>query len=197
MTTPHFFKNAAEFRRWLEAHHDSATELVVGFHRKDTGTPSMVWAEAVREALCFGWIDGIVRRLDDERYTRRFTPRKARSIWSAVNIRHVEQLMAEGKMHAAGVAAFEAREANRSGIYSFEQGLLELPEQYAAPLRKDARAFAYWERQPKSYRKAAIWWVVSAKQDTTRARRVQQLIEHSARHERLPQFTASGTKPKA
>lgn len=107
--TPRYFASAADFRRWLETHHESQRELVVGFHKVGTGTPSMTWTESVREALCFGWIDGIRRRIDDERYSIRFTPRKSGSIWSAVNLRHVDELLAAGRMQAAGLAAHAAR----------------------------------------------------------------------------------------
>jgi uncharacterized protein YdeI (YjbR/CyaY-like superfamily) len=189
VSAPHFFESAAQFRRWLEAHHDSATEIVVGFHRKATGNPTMSWPESVREALCFGWIDGVVKRLDDERYTRRFTPRTARSIWSAVNIRHVESLLAEGRMMPAGIRAFESRSSERSAIYSFEQDAVVLPEAFAATFRTNGRAFQFFERQSASYRKAVIWWIVSAKQDATRRRRLSLAIAHSERHERVPQFT--------
>jgi uncharacterized protein YdeI (YjbR/CyaY-like superfamily) len=191
MPTPRFFRSAGEFRKWLEAHHDSASELVVGFHRVNTGQPSMTWAESVREALCFGWIDGLVKRIDDTRYSRRFTPRKPGSIWSAVNVKHAQELIASGRMQAAGLAAFGAREASRSGIYSFEQNTVELPEPYASLLRSSASASAHWDRQPASYKKAAAWWVISAKQDATRNRRVQSLIEYSAQGERLPQFVST------
>lgn len=191
MPKPRFFTSADRFRQWLESHHDSDTEIVVGFHRIDTGRPSMTWAEAVREALCFGWIDGIVKRLDDTRYTRRFTPRKPGSIWSAVNIRHAEQLIAEGRMHPAGLAAFGARTANRSGIYSFEQRSVDLPEPFASALRANAKALAFWEGQPASYRKAATWWVVSAKQDATRHRRMKSLVEYCRTGERVPQFVST------
>lgn len=151
----------------------------------------MKWAEAVREALCFGWIDGIVRRLDDERYTRRFTPRKSGSIWSKVNIRHAEELIAAGRMRPAGLAVFQARTENRSGIYSFEQRTVDLPEPFLGILRQQRVALKYWEAQPMSYRRAVAWWVISAKQDATKHRRLQLLIAHSAKGVRLPQFTST------
>lgn len=195
MQTPRFFTSAAAFRTWLEAHHDSASELVVGFHRIATGEPGMTWAEAVREALCFGWIDGVVKRLDDTRYTRRFTPRRPGSIWSTVNVRHAEELIADGRMRAAGLAAFRARTADRSGIYSFEQRSVDLPEPFAAQLQSSPPALEFWERQSASYRKAVAWWVVSAKQDATRHRRMRTLVEYSARGERIPQFAGPGAPP--
>jgi uncharacterized protein YdeI (YjbR/CyaY-like superfamily) len=199
IASPRFFTSAAQFRQWLEAHHDSVTELVVGFHRVHTGTPCMTWTESVREALCFGWIDGHVKPLDADRYTRRFTPRKSRSIWSLVNVRHVEALVAEGRMMPAGLAAFEARPENRSG-YSFEQRSVDFPEPFVTMLREHAAAFAFWEKQPPSYRKAAAWWVISAKQDATRHRRMQSLLDYHANSERIPQFVStprrSTSKPK-
>ena len=188
MTAPRFFSGAAEFRTWLTTHHDSASELVVGFHRVNTGTPCMTWTEAVREALCFGWIDGIVKRIDDSTYSRRFTPRKARSTWSAVNVRHAQELIDAGRMEPAGLAAFAARTDGRSGVYSFEQPRLELPEPYAGALREATGAQAFWESLPASYRQAAAWWVISAKQPATRERRTATLIQHCAQHKRLPQF---------
>lgn len=155
----------------------------------------MTWSQAVREALCFGWIDGIVKRIDDERYQRRFTPRKPRSIWSSVNVKHANELIAEGKMHPAGHAAFSARTENRSGIYSFEQRSVELPEQYATTLHSNKKALAYWEKAPASYRKAAMWWIISAKQEPTRVRRLALLMECSENGERIPMLTPSGVKP--
>lgn len=190
MAAPKFFKSASEFRRWLEAHHDSATELVVGFHRVETGKPSMTWTESVREALCFGWIDGLVKRIDDTAYTRRFTPRKAGSIWSAVNVKHVESLIAEGRMQPAGLAAFRALRENRSGVYSFEQRSVELPEPFASSLRADDDAWEFWQTLPASYRKAVSWWVVSAKQDATRHKRCATLVAHCQQRRRIPQFTS-------
>ena len=190
MAAPKYFKSASEFRRWLEAHHDSASELVVGFYRVETGKPTMTWTEAVREALCFGWIDGLVKRVDDARYTRRFTPRKPGSIWSSVNVRHVESLTKEGRMHPAGLAAFRALRENRSGVYSFEQRLVELPDPFVSQLRGDDVAWAYWQSLPASYRRTVTWWVISAKQDVTRHKRCATLVAHCARRERIAQFTS-------
>lgn len=150
----------------------------------------MTWTESVRTALCFGWIDGLVQKLDDERYTRRFTPRTATSIWSAVNIKHAESLIAEGLMQPAGLRAFEARDAERSAIYSFEQREVALPEPYMSALAADAKANAYWDTLPASYRKAVSWWVSSAKQVPTRDRRFQQLLDACHARKRLPQFTS-------
>jgi uncharacterized protein YdeI (YjbR/CyaY-like superfamily) len=189
---PTYFPTPAAFRAWLAEHHASATELVVGFHKAGTGTPSMTWTESVREALCFGWIDGVRKRVDDARYTIRFTPRKKGSIWSAVNVKHVEELMAAGLMQPAGLTAFEARKDARTGVYSFEQGTVELPAPYVALFRKQKKAWAWFEAAPPSYRTPAMWWVISAKREDTRERRLQQLIECSAEGLRLPHLRPSG-----
>lgn len=185
---PTYFPSPAAFRAWLAAHHATHTELLVGFHKTGTGTPSMTWTESVCEALCFGWIDGVRTRVDDARYTIRFTPRKATSIWSAKNVKHVEELTAAGLMQPAGLAAFEARTANKVGVYSFEQALVELPEPFLSTFQKKKRAYTWFTQQPPSYRKPAIWWVISAKQDATRVRRLETLMECSANKERLPQL---------
>ncbi len=137
-----FFASAAEFRRWLEKNHATTRELQVGFYKKSSGRGGLSYPEAVDEALCFGWIDGILRKLDDERYTHRFTPRRPGSIWSNVNVGHVERLRAAGRMHAAGLAAFAARSAAKTGIYSFEQGTQILPSAYEKQFRAHARAWS-------------------------------------------------------
>jgi uncharacterized protein YdeI (YjbR/CyaY-like superfamily) len=183
-----YFRSAAEFRRWLARQHAQATELTVRFYKVGAGQPSLRWTQSVDEALCFGWIDGIRRRLDAESYTVRFTPRRAGSIWSAVNIRRVAALRRAGRMTAAGERAFATRRANRSGRYSYEQRPAGLPAPYGARLRRDAAARAFFERQIPSYRRAATWWVLSAKREETRRRRLQSLIELSARGELVPQF---------
>ena len=187
--TPHYFESAADFRRWLETHHDSQRELVVGFHKVGTVAPSMTWTESVREALCFGWIDGIRRRVDDARYSIRFTPRKTGSIWSAVNLQHVDALIAEGYMRAAGLRAYDTRSAAKSKVYAFEQGEVAFAAQDLAQFDDVPGALAFFERQPPSYRKTATWWVISAKQPMTRTRRLSQLIACSANGERLPQYS--------
>ncbi len=187
---PKFFKTPSDWRKWLEHHHTSATELLVGFYKKDSGKPSMTWPQSVDEALCFGWIDGIRKSIDDVSYTIRFTPRKPRSIWSAVNIRRAKELNERGLLQSAGLKAFAARQENRSGIYSYEQRSPELPSQYQKILNKNSAAAKYFKAQPPSYRKAANWWVQSAKQEETRLKRLDKLIYHSERAERIPQFTA-------
>jgi uncharacterized protein YdeI (YjbR/CyaY-like superfamily) len=185
-----FFATSDEFRAWLEKHHATATEVLVGFHKKSTGRPSMTWTESVREALCFGWIDGIRRSLGDEGYTIRFTPRKPRSNWSSLNVRHVEELIREGRMTPAGLAAYEARTPERTGVYAFEQRhAARLEREQEERFRADPKAWEFFQAQPASYRQTAIYWVVSAKREETRARRLATLISDSAAGRRLAQLT--------
>jgi uncharacterized protein YdeI (YjbR/CyaY-like superfamily) len=183
---PTFFRTAAEFRRWLAKNHASASELLVGFYKKDSGKASITWPESVDEALCFGWIDGIRRRIDESGYSIRFTPRRRGSIWSSVNIRRAQALIDEGLMQPAGRAAFEARRENRSGVYSYEQRTAELPEPYQGLLKKQKSAWVFFQAQPPSYRKAIGWWIVSARKEETRRKRLDQLTSLSARGQRLP-----------
>jgi uncharacterized protein YdeI (YjbR/CyaY-like superfamily) len=176
-----FFQSPPDLRKWFEKHHSAAAELWLGFHKKGTGKASVTWPESVDEALCCGWIDGVRKRIDDDTYTIRFTPRKARSIWSAVNIRRVEELTAQGRMLAAGLKAFEAREAGRSRIYSYEQ---ERPPGLDAALEKKFKTnkagWKFFQATSASYRKKACWWVTSAKQEETRRKRLDKLIAESA-----------------
>jgi uncharacterized protein YdeI (YjbR/CyaY-like superfamily) len=178
---PIFFESAAAFRAWLEEHHATETEVWLGQWKKHTGKPTVTWAEAVDEALCFGWIDGLLRRIDDDSHMQRFTPRKPTSNWSALNIANVERLRAEGRMRPAGEAAFARRRDAKTAVYSHEQRKnpqLEPDEQ--AQLEADEAAWAYFSSRPPSYRKPAIWWVISAKRPETRARRLATLIADSA-----------------
>ena len=186
---PTHFATPAEFRRWLARHHDREIELWVGFHKKATGRPSITWPEAVDEALCVGWIDGIRRSLGDDRYMIRFTPRKPTSTWSAVNQRRMAALMAEGRVQPAGRAAWEKRTADRSGTYSYEnRHAAALDAESERRFRANAAAWRWFEQQPAGYRKTATWWVISAKKPETRERRLQQLIDRSAAGELLPAF---------
>jgi uncharacterized protein YdeI (YjbR/CyaY-like superfamily) len=184
-----FFATPADFRKWLEQNHQTAKELLVGYYKKGSGHPSMTWPESVDEALCFGWIDGIRRNVDEESYSIRFTPRKASSTWSAVNIARVEELREKGLMQPAGLAAFAVRKENKSGIYSYEQRSAELDEPYAKKFQENKAAWELYQAQPASYRKAANWWVLSAKKEETRQKRLETLIEISAQGRRLPQLT--------
>jgi uncharacterized protein YdeI (YjbR/CyaY-like superfamily) len=185
---PKFFHTAEDFRRWLQRHHASAPELLVGFYKLTSGRPSMTWAESVDEALCFGWIDGIRRRVDELSYTVRFTPRRPGSIWSAVNTRRARTLAARGRMAQAGLAAFEARTPNRSGRYSYETRPEDLVAPYSGMLDANTAARQFFQRQAPSYRRAATWWVVSAKKEETRLTRARRLVELSEQGELIPQF---------
>jgi len=180
-----YFKSANHFRRWLEQNHATAQELWVGYYRKSSEQPSITWPESVDEALCFGWIDGIRKSVDALRYTIRFTPRRRGSIWSAVNIKRARELHDKGLMEAPGIAAFEARIENRSRIYSYEQRSANLDRSYEKRLRQNRAAWDFFYAQPPSYRKAIGWWIVSAKQEVTRLKRLEKLIRESARGERL------------
>lgn len=184
-----FFKSPADFRAWLELHHATATELWVGYYKKDSGKPSITWPESVDEALCFGWIDGIRKSVDDTSYTIRFTPRRPRSTWSAVNIKRVQELTDQGRMRPAGEKAFAARTENRSGIYAYEQRQPELAEPFAKMMRQNKAAWEFFQAQPASYRKTVSWWIVSAKREETRLKRLSQLIEDSAQGRTIPQYT--------
>lgn len=195
---PTFFKTSVAFREWLAANHDRAPELLVGFHKVDSGRPSITYQEALDEALAFGWIDGVRRRVDEFSYSIRFTPRRARSIWSNVNIKRVGELIAAGRMAPPGLAAFERRDAKRSGIYSYESTARSVPpgefgQRELAAFTAKAKAWAFFEAQAPYYKKLMIKWVMSAKRDDTRARRLTQLIDHSKRGERVPLLTPATT----
>ncbi len=182
----HFFQTPAEFRAWLVENHDTATEVGVVFHRKASGKPTMTWSDAVDQALCFGWIDGIARSLDETSRVQRFTPRKPKSNWSAVNIRKAEELTARGLMTPAGLAAFARREEARSRVYSYEnRHLAALDPELEAMFRADAGAWEFFGKQAPSYRQTAIFWVISAQRDKTRSTRLARLIEVSAHGRRL------------
>ena len=183
--TAMYFESPLAFRRWLEKHHESAPELLVGFHKRHTGRPTLTWPESVDEALCFGWIDGIRRSVDAERYTIRFTPRRRHSVWSLINVKRVAALTEEGRMRAAGLRAFEARRADRTGVASFERPLQTLAPDELRQFKRNAAAWRFWEAQPPGYRKTATHWVVSAKRPETRAKRLGVLIDDSAAELRI------------
>jgi uncharacterized protein YdeI (YjbR/CyaY-like superfamily) len=187
---PIFFESPAELRRWLEQNHETETELIVGAYRKATGKPSVTWPQIVDEALCFGWIDGIRRGIDDESWSIRLTPRKPTSNWSSVNIGRVAELEKEGRMTPAGRAAFERRSAERSGIYSYEQRKkARLDPDQERELRANEAAYEFFRSQPPGYRRTATHWVVSAKREETRRKRLATLIEDSANGRRLRHLT--------
>ena len=177
---PKFFSTPQQFRDWLEQNHDRATELLVGFHKKDSGKKSITYPQALDEALCFGWIDGVRRSLDETSYTIRFTPRKSRSIWSNVNVRHVERLLKEGRMAEPGLKAYALRDPERTGIYAFENRPKEFSPEFEKKFRANKRAWEFFQTEPPSIRKTCVFWVMSAKKEETRVRRLDQLIESSA-----------------
>lgn len=178
---PTFFVTPEAFRSWLAAHSSSARELVVGFYKVGSGRASMSWPESVDEVLCVGWIDGVRKRIDDVAYQIRFTPRKAGSIWSAVNIARVAALTAEGRMQPAGLAAFARRVEGKSAIYAYEQAhTAELTRAETEAFKANAVAWAYFEQTPAGYRKTMMHWVCSAKQPATRARRLAKWIDSCA-----------------
>ncbi|HVS04930.1 MAG TPA: YdeI/OmpD-associated family protein [Candidatus Dormibacteraeota bacterium] len=177
---PRFFATAAELRAWLEDNHTTATELFVGFYRRDSGKPSITWQELVDEELCFGWIDGVRKGIDDVSYSNRITPRKPRSTWSAINIARARELIKQGRMRPAGLKAFERRTDERSAIYSYEQRTnSKLDPEAERTFRANKKAWAFFESQPPSYRKTAIYWVISAKREETRQKRLATLISDS------------------
>lgn len=180
-----FFTSADAFRRWLERRHASASEIWIGFYRKDSGRSGITYAEALDAALCFGWIDGIRKKLDARSYTNRFTPRKPGSVWSTVNIGHVERLKAAGLMHQSGLDAYARRDPAKSGIYSFEQRPKQFPPAHESRFRAKAKAWAHFSAQPPGYQRLGIWYVMSAKREETQARRLQQLIDAHAQGVRV------------
>jgi uncharacterized protein YdeI (YjbR/CyaY-like superfamily) len=184
---PVFFATPGELGAWLEEHHETATELLVGFHKKGTGKPSITWPESVEQALRFGWIDGVRRSLGEDSYTIRFTRRKPTSNWSAINVAKVEELKQRGLMAPAGLRAYEARTPERTGVYSFERSEpAELAPELEQRFRANSAAWEWFAARPPGYRSTATHWVVSAKRQETRLRRLQQLIECSAEGRSVP-----------
>jgi uncharacterized protein YdeI (YjbR/CyaY-like superfamily) len=184
-----FFKTPAEFRKWLEKNHASARELWVGYYKKDSRRPSLTWPQSVDEALCFGWIDGVRKSLDEVSYMIRFTPRKPRSVWSNVNIKRVEELIKADLMQPAGLKAFEGRKQDKSGIYAYEQKEQKLSGDYEQQLKANQTAWEFFHRQPPWYQRTVSWWVISAKKEETRQKRLDQLIAASAEGRTVSQFT--------
>jgi uncharacterized protein YdeI (YjbR/CyaY-like superfamily) len=190
MPEPIFFETPAAWRDWLATHHDAVSEVWVGFHKKATGRPSITWPESVEQALCFGWIDGVRRSAGPDAYLIRFTPRRPTSIWSAVNLATFADLERRGHVADAGRAAHARRRADRTAVYSFENRAdARLEPEHEARLRADAAAWAYFTSRPPSYRTAATWWVISAKQASTRDRRLDRLIADSAAGRTIPPLT--------
>lgn len=189
-----FFDDAADFRAWLEANHETAPDLWMGLNKKHVADRGLTWAEAVREALCFGWIDSQAQRIDEDAVRQRWTPRRSTSIWSQVNIDAVAELTAEGRMRPAGLAAFAKRREDRSGVYAYEGDGRPWPDDYEVQLRANPRASAFWDAATPSYRKLVTQWVVSAKQEATRAKRMAELVD-DCENLRLIKTQRYGTEP--
>jgi len=193
--TAKFFRTQAEFRRWLEEHHANAGELWVGFWKKESAKPGMSYGEAVEEALCYGWIDGLVRGRDAESYMQRFTPRKAKSTWSAINLKKIEELKRAGRMAPAGLQAHATRDPKRANLYSFENRHVVLSPGFTKRFKAAKAAWKFFEAQPPGYRRIAAFWVMSAKREETRERRFAQLLADSQRGVRVPSLSGT-TSPK-
>jgi uncharacterized protein YdeI (YjbR/CyaY-like superfamily) len=182
---PTFFATPSEFRRWLQKHHADRPELLVGFYKIGSGRPSMTWSESVDQALCFGWIDGVRRRIDNESYSIRFTPRKSGSIWSAINIRKVAELTKNGLMRPAGLTAYDKRKEDRSRIYSYENVPAKLSPEYEKKFRANKRAWTFFHAQAPSYKNVIIHRIMNAKQEKTRLSRLEQAIKTSEQEKRI------------
>jgi uncharacterized protein YdeI (YjbR/CyaY-like superfamily) len=184
---PTFFATEADFRSWLEANHETAPDLLVGFWKKSSGKPSIDWPQARDQALCFGWIDGVRKSMGDDAYTIRFTPRRKGSIWSKVNVERFDALSSAGLMSQAGVRAYEENK-HKSGLYAYERELAHLDPSDEARFRRNKRAWADWEKRPASYRKSILHWVTSAKKPETRAKRLAMLIDCSSAGRKIPGY---------
>jgi uncharacterized protein YdeI (YjbR/CyaY-like superfamily) len=192
-----YFEGPAELGKWLEKHHASEAELWVGYYKKDSGRPSLTWAESVDEALCRGWIDGIRKSIDDRRYTIRFTPRKPGSVWSAINIRRAEELIAAGRMRPRGLEAFRARREDRARIYSYEQAGPKLGAGHQRRFKADPKAWKFFRTRTDWYRRTASWWVVSAKKEETREKRLAVLITCSREERPIPALPRAPEKRRS
>jgi uncharacterized protein YdeI (YjbR/CyaY-like superfamily) len=186
---PRYFQNQAKLRRWFQAHHASKKELWLGFHKVHTGRPSVTYRQALDEALCFGWIDGVRRGLGDEAWSIRFIPRVRKDNWSLVNIRRAKELILAGHMSPPGLRAFEHRNEDKAGAAHHGRRDAQLDASSERALRTDAGAWAFWSAQPPSYQKPAAWWILTAKKPETKARRLAQLLADSARGRRLRMLT--------
>jgi uncharacterized protein YdeI (YjbR/CyaY-like superfamily) len=184
---PKFFRNAQELRAWLEKHHDSAAELWVGLYKKDSGRQSITWPQLVDQLLCFGWIDGIRKSVDEISYTNRVTPRRSGSNWSAVNLRRIAELIEAGVVHPAGLQAYETRDPAKEQRYSFERDDAQLDAQMVKEFKRNLPAWRFFTSQPPFYRRTAAWWVTNAKREATRLRRLEILISDSAAGRRIGQ----------
>ncbi|MFH1197497.1 MAG: YdeI/OmpD-associated family protein [bacterium] len=191
---PQFFKTSSGLRKWFEKNHDKKNEIFIGFYKKGTGKPGVTYPESVDQALCFGWIDGIGRSINEESYCVRFTPRRPKSNWSAVNIKKVEELKKLGLMTPAGLAAFEKFDVKNSKIYSYENETIQLDEDYEKQFKKNKKAWDNFLIMAPSYRKITIRWVMSAKQDGTKVKRLQRLISDSKANNKIKEMSYGKNK---
>ena len=182
---PTFFAKSSDFRKWLAKNHKKERELLVGFYKVGSGKPSITWPQSVDEALCFGWIDGVRKRIDAESYTIRFTPRKPSSIWSSINIKKIEDLTQQGLMRSAGIEAFAKRSENRSKIYAYENDPAKLSPAFEKKFKASKKAWAFFTSQAPSYKKTIIHWIMRAKQETTQISRLEKTITESEKQKRL------------
>jgi len=188
---PTFFPTPSDLRAWFGAYHDKFQELFVGFHKKSSGKPSITWPESVQVALCFGWIDGVRKCIDETSYMIRFTPRKPTSTWSSINIKFVQELARKGLMHPTGLKAFAARDEKRSAVYSYEQRKsAQLSREQAKQFRADKAAWEFFRSQPPWYQRVCTYWVITAKSEETKLKRLSTLIEHSQNRRTLRQLTS-------
>lgn len=183
-----FFSTQQKFRKWLKSNHENKEKLWVGYYKVATGLPSMTWSESVDQALCYGWIDGLRKSIDEKSYMIRFTPRRPNSTWSATNIKKVDELTEKGLMRPAGIKAAKNRSSKKSKLYSFEQKNVKLGKNYEKKIRDNDKAWQFFSSLTPSAKKMSTWWVMSAKKEETRFRRLEILIKHSAKGEKLPQI---------
>jgi uncharacterized protein YdeI (YjbR/CyaY-like superfamily) len=192
---PTFFPTPADFHAWLKAHHDKFKELIVGFYKKNSGKPSITWPESVEVALCFGWIDGVRKSLEETSYTIRFTPRKPTSTWSYINIKLARKLTKQGLMHPAGLKAFAARSEKKSSIYSYEQrNNPHFTGEQEKRFRANKTAWEFFRSQAPWYQRVCRYWVISAKREETKLKRLSELIGHSQHRRRIPRLTPTKKK---
>lgn len=182
---PTFFSNSNDFRKWFEKNHERAKELLVGFYKVTSGRKSITWPESVDEAICFGWIDGVRKSIDSESYCIRFTPRKPGSIWSAINIKKVEELTKKGLMYPAGNMAFSKRQEKKSAIYSYEKEPETLAPGFSKKFKANKDAWAFFQTMPPSYQRSCVHWIMTAKQEATKLKRLEELINDSAMERKI------------
>lgn len=183
--TSKFFKTQTQFRKWLEKNHNKEAELIVGFYKVASNKPSMTRSQSVDQAICFGWIDGLGRTIDDESYSIRFTPRKKTSIWSVINIKKVEELTKAGLMTSEGIKAFSIRTESKSNVYSHENDFIKLDDKFESQFIKNTNAWNFFLQQPPSYKKVTTHWIMSAKQEKTRQSRLEKAISASEQQKRI------------